>query len=139
MDFSIQVARRANELYSELGDLKGAEFNSAEVLGEEVKLNFKKTNWNTNKVVDGSITFIPGYIDYTITFKSSVKGVSQKLKLSDEETLILPSSPLEFTKTVKTKVGNVAQAFHVGLYYVESAKLADLLQTNGLLVQEENN
>ena len=139
MDFSIQVARRANELYSELGDLKGAEFTSAEVLGEEVELHFKKTNWNTNKVVDGSITFKPGYIDYTVTFKSSVKGVSQKLKLSDEETLVLPTSPLEFTKTVKTEIGDVVQAFHVGLYYVESAKLADLLQANGLLVQDKKN
>lgn len=139
MDFSVDIAERANELYSELGDLKGAEFTSAEVLGEKVKLNFKKTNWNTNKVVGGTITFKPDLIDYTITFKTSVKGVSQKLKLSDEEVLVLPSSPLEFTKTVHVLAEDVTQAFHVGLYYVESAKLADILQTNGLLVQDKKN
>lgn len=139
MDSVIALAERSNSLYAELGDLKGAEFVSVEVLGEEVELNFKKTNWNTNKVVEGSITFKLDLIDYAITFKSSVKGVSQKLKLSDEETLVLPTSPLEFTKTVQTKIGNVAQAFHVGLHYVESAKLADILQTNGLLVQDNKN
>ena len=139
MDSVIEIAERSNSLYSELEDLKGAEFTSAEVLGEEVKLSFKKTNWNTNKVVEGTITFKPDLIDYTISFKTSVEGVSQKLKLSDEEVLVLPSSPLEFTKTVQTEIGNVAQAFHVGLYYVESAKLADILETNGLLVQDKKN
>lgn len=139
MDFSIQVANRSNELYNELEDLKGAEFTSAEVIGDEVELNFKKTNWTTNKMVEGTITFKLGYIDYTITFKSSVKGVSQKLKLSDEEVLVLPTSPLEYSKTVQTEVGKVAQAFHVGLHYVEFAKLADILQTNGLLVQNKQN
>lgn len=139
MDFSVEVAERSNRLYSELEDLKGAEFTSAEVLGEEVKLNFKKTNWTTNKVVEGNITFKPDLIDYTISFKTSVKGVSQKLKLSDEEVLVIPSSPLEYTKTVHVLAEDVAQAFHVGLYYVESAKLADLLQTNGLLVQDKKN
>ena len=79
MDFSIKVAARANSLYAELGDLKGAEFTSAEVLGEEVRLNFKKTNWTTNKVVEGTISFKPDLIDYAITFKSSVKGVKQGL------------------------------------------------------------
>lgn len=137
MDFSVEIAKRANELYSELGDLKGAEFTSAEVIWGRVNLYFKKTNWNTNKVVEGSITFKLDLIDYTITFKTTVKGVSQKLKLSDEEVLVLPTSSLEYTKTVHTKSKDVAQAFHVGLYYVESAKLADLLQTNGLLVQDE--
>ena len=139
MDFSVEIAKRANELYSELGDLKGAEFTSAEVIWGRVNLYFKKTNWNTNKVVEGSITFKLDLIDYTITFKTTVKGVSQKLKLSDEEVLVLPTSSLEYTKTVHTKSKDVAQAFHVGLYYVESAKLADLLQTNGLLVQDEKN
>lgn len=139
MDSVIEIAERSNKLYSELGDLKGAEFTSAEVLGEEVELNFKKTNWNTNKVVEGTITFKPDLINYTITFKTTVKGVSQKLKLSNEETLILPSSPLEYTKTVHTNSKDVAQAFHVGLYYVESAKLADILHTNGLLVQDKKN
>lgn len=137
MDSVIEIAERSNSLYSELEDLKGAEFTSEEVFGEEVKLSFKKTNWNTNKVVEGTITFKPDLIDYTISFKTSVKGVSQKLKLSDEEVLILPSSPLEFTKTVHTTSEDIAQAFHVGLYYVESAKLADILQTNGLLVQDK--
>lgn len=137
MDSVIAIAERSNRLYPELEDLKGAEFTSAEVLGEDVELNFKKINWTTNKVVEGTIKFKPDLIDYTISFKTTVKGVSQKLKLSDEEVLVLPSSPLEFTKTVKTEIGNVAQAFHVGLYYVESAKLADLLQTNGLLVQDK--
>lgn len=139
MNSIIEIAERSNRLYAELGDLKGAEFTSAEVLGEDVELNFKKTNWTTNKVIEGTITFKPDLINYTISFKTSVKGVSQKLKLSDEEVLVLPSSPLEFTKTVKTEIGNVAQAFHVGLYYVESAKLADILQTNGLLVQDKKN
>lgn len=139
MDFSVDIAKRANELYSELGDLKGAEFTSAEVIWGRVNLYFKKTNWNTNKVVEGTITFKLEYTDYTITFKTSVEGVSQKLKLSDEDVLVLPTSPLEYTKTVRTKVGDVSQAFHVGLYYVESAKLADLLQTNGLLVQDKKN
>ena len=139
MDSVIEIAERSNRLYAELGDLKGAEFISAEVLGEEVKLNFKKTDWTTNKVVDGSIKFKPDLIDYTITFKTSVKGVSQKLKLSEEETLILPSSPLEYTKTVHTNSENIAQAFHVGLYYVESAKLVDLLEFNDLLVQDKKN
>lgn len=139
MDFVIAIAERSNRLYAELGDLKGAEFTSAEVIWGRVNLYFKKTNWTTNKVVEGTITFKPDLIDYTISFKTSVKGVSQKLKLSDEEVLVLPSSPLEFTKTVKTEIGNVAQAFHVGLYYVESAKLADILQTNGLLVQDKKN
>ena len=137
MDFSVKIAKRANELYSELGDLKGAEFTSAEVIWGRVNLYFKKTNWNTNKVVEGSITFKLDLIDYTITFKTTVQGVSQKLKLSDEEVLVLPTSSLEYTKTVHTKSKDVAQAFHVGLYYVESAKLADLLQTNGLLVQDK--
>ena len=136
MNFIISLANRSNKLYNELGDLKGAEFTSAEVLRDGVELHFKKTNWTNNKVVEGAITFKPNLINYAITFKTSVKGVSQKLKLSDEETLVLPTSPLEFTKTVQTKIGNVAQAFHVGLYYVESAKLADILQTNGLLVQD---
>ena len=139
MDSVIEIAERSNSLYSELEDLKGAEFTSAEVLGEEVKLSFKKTIWNTNKVVEGTITFKPDLIDYTISFKTSVKGVSQKLKLSDEEVLVLPSSPLEFTKTVHTTSEDVAQAFHVGLYYVESAKLADILHTNGLLVRDKKN
>ena len=139
MDSVIAIAERSNRLYAELGDLKGAEFISAEVLGEEIELNFKKTNWTTNKVVDGSIKFKPDLIDYTISFKTSVKGVSQKLKLSDEEVLILPSSPLEYSKTVHTNSKDVAQAFHVGLYYIESAKLADILQTNGLLVQDKKN
>lgn len=139
MDFSVEVAERSNRLYAELEDLKGAEFTSAEVLGEEVELHFKKTNWNTNKLVEGTITFKPDLIDYTISFKTSVKGVSQKLKLSEEETLVLPSSPLEFTKTVHTTGEDVTKAFHVGLYYVESAKLADILQTNGLLVQDKKN
>jgi hypothetical protein len=138
MDFSIKVAARANSLYAELGDLKGAEFISAEVLGDEVELNFKKTNWTTNKVVEGTIKFKTDYIDYAITFKSSVKGVSQKLKLSDGEVLVLPTSPLEYTKTVHVDDSDVAQAFHVGLHYVESANLADILQTNGLLVEDGN-
>lgn len=137
MDSVIAIAERSNRLYSELGDLKGAEFSSVEVLQGKVYLHFKKTNWTTNKVIEGTITFKPDLIDYTITFKTSVKGVSQKLKLSDEETLILPSSPLEFTKTVHVLAEDVAQAFHVGLYYVESAKLADILHTNGLLVQDK--
>ena len=72
-----------------------------------------------------------------LLFKSSVKGVSQKLKLSDEEVLVLPTSPLEYTKTVHVLFEDVAQAFHAGLSYVESAKLADLLQTNSLLVQDK--
>lgn len=137
LDFLIEIAKRSNNLYAELGDLKGAEFTEAEVIWGRVNLHFKKTNWNTNKVVEGTILFKSDYTDYTITFKTGVKGISQKLKLSDEEVLILPSSPLEYTKTVHTNGKDVAQAFHVGLYYVESAKLADLLQTNGLLVQED--
>ena len=137
LGFLIDIAKRSNKLYAELGDLKGAEFTEAEVIWGRVNLHFKKTNWNTNKVVEGTILFKSDYTDYTIIFKTSIKGVSQKLKLSDEEVLVLPTSPLEFTKTVQTDVDNVAQAFHVGLYYVESAKLADLLQTNGLLVQDK--
>lgn len=137
LDSVIELAKHANELYSKLGDLEGAEFTGAEVFSEGAELHFKKTNWTTNKVVDGTIKFNPDYTDYTITFSSKVKGVSQKLKLSDEETLILPSSPLEYTKTVHILFKDVAQAFHVGLSYVESAKLADLLQTNSLLVQDE--
>ena len=137
LDFLIEIAKRSNKLYAELGDLKGAEFTEAEVIWGRVNLHFKKTNWNTNKVVEGTILFKSDYTDYTITFKTSVKGVSQKLKLSDEEVLILPSTPLEYTKTVQTEIGNIAQAFHVGLYYVESAKLADILKTNSLLVQDE--
>ena len=136
IDSVIALAKHSNSLYAELGDLKDAEFTHAEVLGEEVKLHFKKTNWNTNKVVEGVIKFKPDYTDYAITFQTKVKGVSQKLKLSDEETLVLPSSPLEFTKTVHVLAEDVSQAFHVGLYYVESAKLADLLQTNGLLMDD---
>lgn len=139
LEYNIELAKRSNGLYSELGDLKGADFTHAEVLQGKVHLHFKKTNWNTNKVVEGTIYFQLNDPGYTITFKSSVKGVSQKLKLSDEETLVLPSSPLEFTKTVHVLAEDVAQAFHVGLYYVESAKLADILQTNGLLVQDEKN
>jgi hypothetical protein len=137
LDFLIEIAKRSNKLYAELGDLKGAEFTEAEVIWGRVNLHFKKTNWNTNKVVEGTILFKSDYTDYTITFKSRVKGVSQKLKLSDEEVLILPSSPLEYTKTVHTNGKDVAQAFHVSLYYVESAKLADLLEFNGLLVQDK--
>ena len=136
IDSVIALAKHSNSLYAELGDLKGAEFTSAEVLGDEVELNFKKTNWTTNKVVEGTIAFKLGYIDYTITFKTSVKGVSQKLKLNDEETLVLPSTPLKFTKTVHTLDKDVSQAFHVGLHYIEYAKLADILQTNGLLVDD---
>ena len=137
LDFLIEIAKRSNKLYAELGDLKGAEFTEAEVIWGRVNLRFKKTNWNNNKVVEGTILFKSDYADYTITFKTSVKGVSQKLKLSDEEVLILPSTPLEYTKTVQTEIGNIARAFHVGLYYVESAKLADILKTNSLLVQDE--
>lgn len=133
----IELAKRANELYSKLGDLKGAEFTGVEVFSEGAELYFKKTNWNTNKVVEGTIKLKPDSLEYVITFKSIVKGVSQKLKLSDEEVLVLPTSPLEYIKTVQTKEEDVSQAFHVGLYYVESAKLADLLQTNGLLVQDK--
>lgn len=139
MDSVIAIAERSNSLYANLGDLKGAEFTSAEVIWGRVNLYFKKTNWATNKVVEGSITFKPEYIDYTISFKTSVKGVSQKLKLSDGEVLVLPEYPLEYTKTVHTNNKDIAQAFHVGLYYVESAKLADILQTNGLLVQDKKN
>ena len=137
LEYNIELAKRSNELYAKLGDLKGAEFTHAEVLQGKVHLHFKKTNWNTNKVVEGTIYFQLNDPGYTITFKTSVKGVSQKLKLSDEGVLVLPSSPLEFTKTVHVLAEDVIQAFHVGLYYVESAKLADLLQTNGLLVQED--
>lgn len=137
LDFLIEIAKRSNKLYAELGDLKGAEFTEAEVIWGRVNLHFKKTNWNTNKVVEGTLLFKSDYTDYTITFKTSIKGVSQKLKLSDEEVLVLPASPLEYTKTLHTNGKDVAQAFHVGLYYVESVKLADLLQTNGLLVQED--
>ena len=135
LEYNIELAKRSNKLYAELGDLKGADFTSAEVLQGKVHLHFKKTNWNTNKVVEGTIYFQLNDPGYTITFKTSVKGVSKKLKLSDEEALVLPSSPLEYTKTVHTNSKDVAQAFHVGLYYVESAKLADLLEFNGLLVQ----
>ena len=124
-------------MYSKIGDLKGAEFTGAEVFSEGAELYFKKTNWTTNKVVDGTIKFKPDSTEYVITFKSHVKGVSQKLKLSDEEVLVLPSSPLEYTKTVHVLFEDVAQAFHVVLSYVESAKLADLLQTNSLLVQDK--
>lgn len=137
LEWNIDLAKRANELYAELGDLKGANFELAEVVQGKAKLHFKKTNWNVNKTVEGTIYFQLNDPGYTITFKSCVKGVSQKLKLSDEETLVLPSSSLEYTKTVHVLAEDVAQAFHVGLYYVESAKLADLLQTNGLLVQNE--
>lgn len=139
LDFSVEIAKRSNELYAELGDLKGVELTSAEVIWGRVNLYFKKTNWNTNKIVEGTITFKPDYTDYSITFKTTVEGVSQKLKLSEEEVLVLPTSPLEYTKTVNTNVGDVSQAFHVGLYYVESVKLADLLQTSGLLVQDKKN
>lgn len=137
LEYNIELAKRSNELYAKLGDLKGAEFTHAEVLQGKVHLHFKKTNWNTNKVDEGTIYFQLNDPGYTITFKTSVKGVSQKLKLSDEEVLVLPSSPLEFTKTVHVLAEDVIQAFHVGLYYVESAKLADLLKTNGLLVQDK--
>ena len=137
LDSVIELAKRANELYSKIGDLKGAEFTGAEVFSEGAELHFKKTNWTTNKVVDGTIKFKPDSTEYVITFKSYVKGVSQKLKLSEEETLVLPSSPLEYIKTVHVLFKDVAQAFHAGLSYVESAKLADLLQTNGLLVQDK--
>lgn len=137
LEYNIELAKRSNELYAKLGDLKGAEFTHAEVLQGKIHLHFKKTNWNTNKVVEGTIYFQLNDTGYTITFKTSVKGVSQKLKLSDEEVLVLPSSPLEFTKTVHVLAEDVIQAFNVGLYYVESAKLADLLQTNGLLVQDK--
>lgn len=139
LEYNIELAKRSNELYAKLGDLKGVEFTSAEVLQGKVHLHFKKTNWNINKVVEGTIYFQLNDPGYTITFKTSVKGVFQKLKLSDEETLVLPSSPLEFTKNVHVLAEDVVQAFHVGLYYVESAKLADLLQTNGLLVQDKKN
>lgn len=137
LDSAIALAERSNKLYGNLGDLKGTEFISAEVFGDRVELLFKKTNWNTNKAVVGTITLKRQYTDCIITFTTNVKGVSQKLKLSDEETIVLPSSPLEFTKTVHVDSSDVSQAFHVGLYYVESAKLADLLQTNGLLVQDK--
>lgn len=137
LDSVIELAKRANELYSKIGDLKGAEFTGAEVFSEGAELYFKRTNWNTNKVVDGTIKFKPDSTEYVITFKSYVKGVSQKLKLSDEEVLVLPSSPLEYTKTVHVLFEDVAQAFHAGLSYVESAKLADLLQINSLLVQDK--
>jgi len=136
LEYNIKLAKRANELYVELGDLKGAEFTSAEVLQGKAHLRFKKTNWNTNKVVEGTLYFQLNDPGYTITFQSEVKGVSQTLKLSDEETLVLPSTPLKFTKTVLTLDKDVAQAFHVGLHYVEFAKLADILQTNSLLVQD---
>lgn len=139
LEYNIELAKRSNELYAKLEDLKGADFTHAEVLQGKVHLHFKKTNWNTNKVVEGTIYFQLNDPGYTITFKTSVKGVSQKLKLSDEEVLVLPSSPLEFTKTVHVLAEDVTQAFHVGLYYVESAKLADILQTNGLLVQDKKN
>ena len=137
LDYSIELAKRANELYSKIGDLKGAEFTGAEVFSEGAELRFKKINWTTNKVVEGTIKFNPDSLEYVITFKSYVKGVSQKLKLSDEEVLVLPTSPLEYTKTVHVLFEDVAQAFHAGLSYVESAKLADLLQTNSLLVQDK--
>lgn len=137
LDSVIELAKRANELYSKIGDLKGAEFTGAEVFSEGAELRFKKTNWTTNKVVDGTIKFKPDSTEYVITFKSYVKGVSQKLKLSEEETLVLPPSPLEYIKTVHVLFEDVAQVFHAGLSYVESAKLADILETNGLLVQDE--
>ena len=137
LDYSIELAKRANELYSKIVDLEGAEFTGAEVFSEGAELRFKKTNWATNKVVDGTIKFKPDSSEYVITFKSHVKGVSQKLKLSDEEVLVLPTSPLEYINTVHVLFEDVAQAFHVGLSYVESAKLADLLQTNSLLVQDK--
>lgn len=139
LEYSIELAKRSNKLYAELGDLKGADFTHAEVLQGKVHLHLKKINWNTNKVVEGTIYFQLNDPGYTITFKSSVKGVSQKLKLSDKEVLVLPSSPLEFTKMVHTTSEDIAQAFHVGLYYVESAKLADILETNGLLVKDKKN
>lgn len=139
LDYSIELAKRANELYSKIVDLEGAEFTGAEVFSEGAELRFKKTNWTTNKVVDGTIKFKPDSTEYVITFKSYVKGVSQKLKLSDEEVLVLPTSPLEYTKTFHVDNSDVAQAFHVGLSYVESAKLADLLEFNGLLVQDKEN
>lgn len=137
LDYSIELAKRANKLYSKIGDLKGAEFTGAEVFSEGAELYFKRTNWNTNKVVDGTIKFKPDSTEYVITFKSYVKGVSQKLKLSEEETLVLPSSPLEYIKTIHVLFEDVSQAFHAGLSYVESAKLADILETNGLFVQDE--
>lgn len=137
LDYSIELAKRANELYSKIGDLKGAEFTGAEVFSEGAELRFKKTNLTTNKVVEGTIKFNSDSLEYVITFKSYVKGVSQKLKLSDEEVLVLPTSPLEYTKTVHVLFEDVAQAFHVGLSYVESAKLDDILETNGLLVQDK--
>ena len=137
LDSVIELAKRANELYSKIVDLEGAEFTGAEVFSEGAELRFKKTNWTTNKVVDGTIKFKPDSTEYIITFKSYVKGVSQKLKLSDEEVLVLPTSPLEYINTVHVLFEDVAQAFHVGLSYVESAKLADLLQTNSLLVQDK--
>ena len=136
LDSVIELAKRANELYSKIGDLRGAEFTGAEVFSEGAELRFKKTNWTTNKVVDGTIKFKPDSTEYVITFKSFVKGVSQKLKLSDEEVLVLPTSPLEYINTVHVLFEDVTQAFHVGISYVESAKLADLLQTNSLLVQD---
>ena len=83
LDFLIEIAKRSNKLYAELGDLKGAEFTEAEVIWGRVNLRFKKTNWNTNKVVEGTILFKSDYTDYTITIKTSVKGVSEKLKLCD--------------------------------------------------------
>lgn len=137
LDYSIELAKRANELYSKIVDLEGAEFTGAEVFSEGAELRFKKTNWTTNKVVDGTIKFKPDSTEYVITFKSYVKGVSQKLKLSDEEVLVLPTSPLEYSKTFHVLFEDVSQAFHAGLSYVESAKLADLLQTNSLLVQDK--
>lgn len=136
IDSVIEIVKRANELYSKLGDLKGAEFTGVEVFSEGAELHFKKTNWTTNKVAEGTIKLKPDSLEYVITFKSIVKGVSQKLKLSDEEVLVLPTSPLEYIKTVQTKEEDVSQAFHVGLHYVESAKLADILEFNGLLVQD---
>lgn len=76
LDSVIEFAKRANELYSKLGDLRGAEFIGVEVFSKGAELHFKKTNWATNKVVEGTITFKPDLIDYTITFKTTVKGES---------------------------------------------------------------
>lgn len=91
MNSVIALAERSNRLYSNLGDLKGAEFTHADVFSDKVDLHFKKTNWNTNKVVEGAITLKRQYMDCVITSHTQVKGVSQKLKLSDEEVLVLPS------------------------------------------------
>lgn len=133
----VPLVGHANKLYLLLGDLKGTEFTTAEVLSDKVKLSFEKVNRKTNKKVTGALYFDLSLSLHGFTFQTELKGGSVTLQLKDGEVLTLPYQPMKFSKTIDSYETELAENFNRGMEFMETVTLKGLLCDNHLLADTD--